>query len=76
MFVADIAKGRKVPESVVRGDPEKDAKHFGGGRVYPAGQAVALGMADRVETLDAVIARLAKGRGRNTQSARRSLALL
>lgn len=73
MFVADVAKGRKVPESVVRGDPEKDAKHFGGGRVYPAKEAVRLGMADRVETLDELIARLQRAKGRSTSAARAAL---
>lgn len=58
LFVADVAKGRRVAESVVRADPEKDGKHFGGGRVYPAKEAVRLGMADRVATLDETIARL------------------
>lgn len=68
LFVADIAKGRKVSEAVVRADPEKSDKHFGGGRVYGAKEAVRLGMADRVATLDETITRLIGGGAR--QSAR------
>lgn len=61
LFVNDVARGRNVPASVVRADPEKEARHFGGGRVYPGHLAVALGMADRVATLEATVARLRKG---------------
>lgn len=68
LFVADVAKGRKVSEAVVRADPEKSDKHFGGGRVYGAKEAVRLGMADRVATLDETITRLIGGGVR--QSAR------
>ncbi|MGR9317296.1 S49 family peptidase [Rhizobium leguminosarum] len=68
LFVADVAKGRKVSEAVVRADPEKSDKHFGGGRVYGAKEAVRLGMADRVATLDETITRLIGGGAR--QSAR------
>lgn len=60
MFVADVAKFRNVPQSVVRADPEKSDKHFGGGRVYPAKEAVRLGMADRVATLDETVMRLSR----------------
>ncbi|AZV21461.1 S49 family peptidase [Mesorhizobium sp. M7A.F.Ce.TU.012.03.2.1] len=74
LFVADVAKGRNVPEAVVRADPVTEAKHFGGGRAYPAAMAVTLGMADKVETLDSVIARLLKApAGRSTASARAAL---
>lgn len=58
MFVADVARGRRVSASVVRADPEKGGKHFGGGRMYGAKKAVELGMADRVATLDETIERL------------------
>ncbi|TCN30329.1 S49 family peptidase [Sinorhizobium americanum] len=71
LFVADVAKGRRVAESVVRADPEKEGKHFGGGRVYPAKEAVRLGMADRVATLDETIARLIGG-GPQSSSSRRA----
>jgi signal peptide peptidase SppA len=60
-FTADVAKARGVPAAVVRADPETAERHFGGGRSYGAVRAVALGMADRVATLDDTIARLAKG---------------
>lgn len=58
LFVNDVATGRRVSKDVVRADPEKTDKHFGGGRVYPAREAVRLGMADRVATLDETISRL------------------
>lgn len=65
-FVKDVAKHRGVSAAVVRADPEKSEKHFGGGRVYPADTAVRLGMADRVDTLEGVIRRLqGKGGGRS-----------
>lgn len=51
MFVADIAAGRGVSTEDVRSG-------FGEGRMVTANQAVAAGMADRVETLDGVVARL------------------
>lgn len=66
MFTADVAKGRGVSVSVVKADPESADAHMGGGRVYPAKQAVKLGMADHVETLDEAIVRLQrKSRGTN-----------
>jgi signal peptide peptidase SppA len=61
MFTADVARARGVPVSVVRADPETAERHFGGGRAYGAARAVALGMADRVATLEETIVRLAKG---------------
>lgn len=79
LFVNDVAKGRGVPVSVVRADPEKSDRHFGGGRTYPAKQAVALGMADRVDTLDNTIARLQRGakrKGRKADTARRRMSLI
>lgn len=60
MFTKDVAKARGVDVSIVRADPEEADAHFGGGRCYPAQIAVKLGMADRVDTLDATIARLKK----------------
>lgn len=69
LFVADIAKGRKVSETVVRADPEKSEKHFGGGRVYGAKEAVRLGMADRIATLDETITRLIGGGARQAARA-------
>lgn len=72
-FVKDVAAGRGVAEAVVRADPEGDGPHFGGGRVYGARDAVKLGMADRVATLEETLARLAGGR--SAAAARRRLAL-
>ncbi len=81
-FTKDVAKARGVPVSVVRGDPEAtNEAHMGGGRAYGATEAVRLGMADRVATLEETIARLAKGgragRGRRRADlARKRLAML
>ncbi|RJP54182.1 MAG: S49 family peptidase [Anaerolineaceae bacterium] len=85
-FVKDVAKNRGVSEKIVRADPEMSEKHFGGGRCYPAQTAVSLGMADRVESLEAVIKRLQSGprRGRgasasgasNIEMRRKRLALI
>lgn len=61
MFAADVAKGRGVPLAVVKADPEKDAKNFGGGRAVLAQEALKLGMVDRVATLEETIGRLARG---------------
>lgn len=76
MFTADVAKGRKVSQAIVRADPEKTDKHFGGGRVYPAKTAVALGMADRVATLDETVTRLSRASAGSTGRARSSLITL
>ena len=58
-FVKAVARNRGVKAADVRGG-------FGEGRTVGARQAVQLGMADRVATLDETIARLQKGapRGR------------
>lgn len=67
MFTRDVAKARGVPVAVVEADPETAERHMGGGRSYLAADAVRLGMADRVATLDDTIARLARGqRARGT----------
>jgi ClpP class serine protease len=52
-FIKAVASGRRVTQTKVRED-------FGQGRVYGAREAVARGMADRVATLDEVIAGLAQ----------------
>jgi len=54
LFVADVAKGRGVRVSEVRNG-------FGQGRLMPAALAVELGLADRVDTFEGTLARLAKG---------------
>jgi len=51
MFVADVAKGRGVPEAVVRDG-------FGQGRVVTAETALAEGMVDRIATYDDTVSRL------------------
>lgn len=55
MFTTDVAKGRNVAVETVR-------KGFGEGRVLGAKDAVRLGMADRIGTLEEVIADAASGR--------------
>jgi len=57
LFVRAVAKGRGVSVDDVRGG-------FGEGRVVGAQQAVKLGMADRVDTYDATVGRLARGGAR------------
>jgi signal peptide peptidase SppA len=54
MFTADVAKGRRTTAAKVEAD-------FGGGRVVMARKAINAGMVDRVETIEATIARLASG---------------
>lgn len=53
-FVADLAKGRDVSTTAVKRD-------FGEGRMVSAKAAVSAGMADRVDTLENVIGKLARG---------------
>ena len=57
VFIADIAKSRGVKVAAVRGG-------FGQGRMVRAKDAVAMGMADRVDTFDNTLSRLLTGRGR------------
>jgi len=57
MLVSDIAKARGVKASDVRSG-------FGQGRMVGAKEAVAMGMADRVDTFDNTLSRLLAGRGR------------
>lgn len=61
MFEAAVAKGRGVPVSTVRED-------YGQGRMALAKAAVAAGMADRVDTLDNTIRRVAGGRVKSGQA--------
>nr|WP_045680784.1 S49 family peptidase [Roseovarius sp. BRH_c41] len=55
VFVGDVAAGRRVPEGVVR-------EQFGKGAMVFAGEAVRVGMADRIGTLEGV---LSQGSGSN-----------
>jgi signal peptide peptidase SppA len=72
MFVADVARGRNVKPADVRGG-------FGEGRVVGAKQAKALGMVDRVATLEETVARYLKRAaprvGANADTLRKDLAL-
>jgi capsid assembly protease len=61
MFVAAVAKGRGVK----RGDVEEN---YGQGRTVLAAEAVERGMADRVETFDATLARLEKQAAQQARS--------
>jgi signal peptide peptidase SppA len=54
MFVRAVARGRRASPAAVRAG-------FGEGRVVGAAQAVTLGMADRVATLEQVLAKLGVG---------------
>lgn len=56
MFVGDVAKGRNITENKVRAT-------FGQGRMLDAKTAVSVGMADRVATLDQVLAKLGADMG-------------
>lgn len=53
-MTSDIAKGRGVPVDSVRSG-------FGEGRIVTADKAVALGMVDRIDSLDNTIRRVARG---------------
>jgi len=69
MFAGAVARNRGVKRAEVVGG-------FGEGRVVGAKQAVALGMADRVDTLDGTIERLrgkSRGRGLSAESRERRL---
>ncbi|MGH7540867.1 MAG: S49 family peptidase [Gemmatimonadota bacterium] len=63
-FVEAVAKGRGVSVATVRSG-------FGEGRVANARNAVAEGMADRVDTLDATVARLLRGAAGHRQASDR-----
>lgn len=77
MFTKAVAKHRGTSVDVVRADPESAEAHFGGGRSYPAAEAVRLGMADRVATLDETLRRVASGRmNRSPSMARKRLAMI
>lgn len=62
LFVGDVATGRGVSRERVLAD-------FGQGRMLTADAAVKAGMADRVETFDAALARVASGKGRTATAA-------
>lgn len=61
-FVSAVARGRGVKPADVRNG-------FGQGRVVGAAEAVKLGMADRIGTLEQTIARLARAGGRGARRA-------
>lgn len=76
MFTKDVAKSRGVSVSVVRADPEKGGEHFGGGRAYTAKEAVVLGMADRVATIEQTIQRASGRKSSRADIQRHRLALI
>ncbi len=61
MFTGAVAKGRGITTAKVNSD-------FGQGRVFNAPQAVKIGMADKVGTLESVIAELTRGQKRPTRT--------
>lgn len=61
MFEKAVARGRKVSQDVVH-------NKFGQGRVFDAKQAVRLGMADRVATLDEVLQGYGVARNQGAQA--------
>lgn len=77
-FTADVAKLRGAKLAHVQADPEAGGKSFGGGRAYRAIQLDEMGligrggMADRIETMPQLMARLtSKGGGANGGGKRR-----
>jgi signal peptide peptidase SppA len=54
MFVADVAAGRGVSQDAVR-------KGYGEGRIVPAHSALEAKMVDRIDSLEATVARLLEG---------------
>lgn len=67
-FTKSLARGRNQPMDVVR------SQEWGRGRMLLAAEAVKAGMADRIETLEATVARLAKPQGRRAAMSASSLA--
>lgn len=61
MFLADVARGRRVTTDRVASD-------FGQGRVLMASDAVRAGMVDRVDTLEGTIRRLSRGGGSKSRA--------
>lgn len=66
VFLADVARGRRVPLATVRAD-------FGQGGMLAAERAVRVGMADRIGTLEGVLAQGSRRTGPTT-GGRRALA--
>jgi signal peptide peptidase SppA len=69
LFVRDLARFRGVSAETVRSE-------FGEGRVFGPKEAIRRGMADRVGTIDDVIAEMASPRRRSARSAERARMLL
>lgn len=69
MFLSAVARGREVSTETVR-------SKYGQGRVVGAREAVRLGMADRVATLDETIERFARPGARVSRHGKEALALL
>lgn len=65
MFVAAVARGRETTAGMVK-------KRFGQGRMFGAEEAVEIGMADRVATLEEMAAKMAPGKYRRTRRAPKS----
>jgi len=63
MFIAAVARGREVSTETVR-------TRYGQGRIFGAQEAVRLGMADRIATLEQTIQRFASGGRVNRRGAK------
>jgi len=68
MFVADVAKGRNVTAKIVKAD-------FGEGRLIGPKEAISLGMADRVASLEEVLDDLSRDGRRQRAAAMRAAKL-
>jgi signal peptide peptidase SppA len=69
-FTKAVSKGRQVPIDTVRGEA------FGQGRMKLAADAVASGMADSIGTLEEVVARYSKRRGKSGAMAEREIQII
>lgn len=68
VFIADVARGRKVSSAVVRSE-------FGRGGMVSGEAAIAAGMADRIGTLEGVLSTGARRTGQKNNGSRRALAV-
>jgi len=66
-FIADVAAGRRTSPAIVR-------TQFGRGAMIAAANAISLGMADRVSTLEATLQQLARRTAQTSAAGRRAWA--
>jgi signal peptide peptidase SppA len=65
-FIQAVARGRGISAATLRKSP------YGKGLMVSAKEAVRVGLADRIETIEETVARLAKGRGRTRAQRRKT----